>query len=466
MGSMGDASEIRFENRMSDADSLMWLIERDPLLRSTIILVTMLEHAPDRAQLQWRVDRATRRIPRLRQRVVANPLSIAPPRWELDPNFNLSYHLRYISANDEGGLREVLDFAQPVAMQGFDRARPLWEFTMIDGLAGGAAALVMKVHHAITDGVGGVEMMLETFSLDGDVEEPGELPPEPYVYVLNQVERVRDAIAHETRRSLGIAKRAFRSLQSPDLDPERAARRAGETAASATRLLRPAVRPLSELMDDRSLSVHFETMTLPLDGLKAAAAGAGAKMNAAFLAGITRGLAAYHDHHDKPVEQLRMGIPISNRSDDTAEVAGNQFTPARSAVPASISDPREHMARLDRLVRGLRDEPANALVDPMAGILRRMPQALVSNLFHTMLRGVDFTASNVPGVPVPLYLEGAPVVDQYALGPLSGAGINVTLLSYVDNVNIGVNIDPAAVPDPDVLMTCLDKAYDEILAVV
>ncbi len=123
------------------------------------------------------------------------------------------------------------------------------------------------------------------------------------------------------------------------------------------------------------------------------------------------------------------------------------------------------MARLDRLVRGLRDEPANALVEPMSGVLRRLPPALVSNLFHTMLRGVDFTASNVPGVPVPLFLEGAPVVAQYALGPLSGSGINFTLLSYVDVVNIGVNIDPASVPDPDVLMECLTEAFDEILAV-
>ncbi|MDH3707698.1 MAG: WS/DGAT domain-containing protein [Acidimicrobiia bacterium] len=462
---MGDASEIRFENRMSDADSLMWLIERDPMLRSTITLVTMLEHAPDRAQLQWRVDRATRRILRLRQRVVANPLSIAPPRWELDPNFNLSYHLRYISANNEGGLREVLDFAQPVAMQGFDRARPLWEFTVIDGLENGAAAMVMKVHHAITDGVGGIEMMLETFSLDDTVEEQHELPPEPYVYVLNQYERVRDAVAHETRRGLGIAKRTLRSLQSPDLDPERAAKRAGETAASASRLLRPTARPMSDLMDQRSLSVHFETLSLPLDDLKKAAASAGAKMNAAFLGGVTRGLAAYHDHHGHPVDELRMGLPISNRGDDNADVAGNQFTPARREVPVRVADPREHMARLDRLVRSLRDEPANALVDPMAGVLRRMPKTLVSNLFHTMLRGVDFTASNVPGVPVPLYLEGAPVVAQYALGPLSGAGMNVTLLSYVDRVNIGVNIDPAAIPDADVLMGCLRDAYDEILSV-
>ncbi|MGI9601918.1 MAG: wax ester/triacylglycerol synthase domain-containing protein [Acidimicrobiales bacterium] len=462
---MADASEIQFENRMSDADSLMWVIERDPMLRSTITLVTMLEHSPDRAQLQWKVDRASRRIPRLRQRVVANPMSIAPPRWEVDPNFNLSYHLRYISANNEGGLREVLDFAQPVAMQGFDRARPLWEFTLIDGLADGAAAMVMKIHHAITDGVGGIEMMLETFSLDDTIEEQGELPPEPYVYVLNQAERVRDAIAHETRRGLGIAKRTLQNLQAPELDPQEAARRAGETAASATRLLRPAVRPVSELMDDRSLSVHFETMSIPLADLKKAAAGAGAKMNAAFLGGIVRGLCAYHDHHGKPTDHLRMGIPLNNRSDDTAEVAGNQFTPARSEVPIRVADAREHMARLDKLVRSLRDEPANSLVEPMAGVLRRLPSAMVSNLFHTMMRGVDFNASNVPGVPVPLFLEGAPVQAQYALGPLSGSGINFTLLSYVDTVNIGINIDPAAVPDHQVLMDCLRAAYDEILAV-
>ena len=88
---------MRYDDRMSDFDRIMWVIEKNPLLRSTITAITMLDGTPDRARVMHRVDRASRNIPRLRQRVVWNPYSIAPPRWEFDPNFDLSYHVRFVS---------------------------------------------------------------------------------------------------------------------------------------------------------------------------------------------------------------------------------------------------------------------------------------------------------------------------------------------------------------------------------
>src|SRR5205085_3714240 len=154
------ADPMRFENRMSDADALMWTIEKDPLLRSTITAVAILDQSPDRERLTDSVDRATRFVPRLRQRVVSNSMSIAPPRWEFDPHYDLSYHLRWTKATGDGSLRAVLDTAQPIAMQGFDRARPLWEFVVVDGLADDRAAIIMKIHHAITDGVGAVKIAM------------------------------------------------------------------------------------------------------------------------------------------------------------------------------------------------------------------------------------------------------------------------------------------------------------------
>src|SRR6187397_1200733 len=99
---------------MSDADALMWSIEKDPLLRSTITSISILDRAPDRERLLRRIDRGTRRIPRLRQRVVSVPLSIAPPRWEIDPHFDLHYHVRWIRAVGAGTTRELFDLAEPI----------------------------------------------------------------------------------------------------------------------------------------------------------------------------------------------------------------------------------------------------------------------------------------------------------------------------------------------------------------
>src|SRR5262249_16109268 len=160
---VGMAESMRFEHRMSDADALMWTIEKDPQLRSTITAVAVLDRSPDRDRLIESVERASRFVPRLRQRVASNPLRIAPPRWEADPNCDLNYHLRWARAGGDGSLRDLLDMAQPIAMQGFDRARPLWEFVAVDGLADGRAGLIIKIHHAITDGVGAVKIAMHLF---------------------------------------------------------------------------------------------------------------------------------------------------------------------------------------------------------------------------------------------------------------------------------------------------------------
>ena len=148
----------------------MWTIEKDPMLRSTITAVLVLDQAPDPARLRHILERGTRMVARMRQRVRGNPLSVAPPRWEVDPHFDLDYHLRWVRAAGARDLRSVLDLAQPMAMQGFDRARPLWEMLVVTDLADGGAALVMKIHHAITDGVGAVQIALVLFELSRDAE--------------------------------------------------------------------------------------------------------------------------------------------------------------------------------------------------------------------------------------------------------------------------------------------------------
>ena len=123
------------------------------------------------------------------------------------------------------------------------------------------------------------------------------------------------------------------------------------------------------------------------------------------------------------------------------------------------------MKVVNDLVRRARAEPALALVEPMAGALNRLPKEVTTALFGSMLKGVDFVTSNVPGAPFPLYLGGAHIRNQFAFGPMTGAAANITLLSYIDELNIGFNTDPAAVPDPAVLMDCMADGFDEVLKV-
>jgi WS/DGAT/MGAT family acyltransferase len=468
----GDAAtdDITFEPRMSDSDALMWSIEKDPLLRSTITSVFVLDRAPDRERFRRRIDRLSRIVPRLRQRVLGHPYSIAPPRWAVDPNFDLAYHLRWMRTIDEGTLREVFDIAEPIAMQGFDRARPLWEFTVVEGLEDGRAAVIAKIHHSITDGVGGVKLMMELLDLERSPSGVDVLPDAPPADVPSETRRVADAFAHEARRGLGglrsLATGLVASAGRAMEDPVGVGMQAATTTGSLIRLISPATEPLSPVMRGRSLSVRFDLLQVELDPVKRASKLVAGRLNDAFVAGVAGGLRRYHEHHGRHVDLLRMTMPISVRTEATLNRAGNQFVPARFPVPVGIEDPIKRMSAIRELVEQQRAEPALSMSDGLASVLNRLPVTATTGLFGSMLKGVDFITSNVPGAPVPVYLGGGRVEAHVAFGPMTGAAANITLLSYLGDCNVGITTDPAAVPDPDVFVDCLRDGFEELTKLV
>ena len=124
-----------------DLDAMIWGIEKDPLFRQTITGVFILDRAPDREVLLERLERGSRTLPSFRHRLVEVPLRLSTPRWIVDPNFDLSYHVRWIGAPGDGSLDGVLEFARQSTMSGLDRERPLWTITVVEGLKGGQAEL-------------------------------------------------------------------------------------------------------------------------------------------------------------------------------------------------------------------------------------------------------------------------------------------------------------------------------------
>lgn len=461
-----DADDIEFEPRMSDSDALMWSIEKDPLLRSTITSVFVLDQAPDRARFRNRIDRVSRLVPRLRQRVLGHPLSIAPPRWAVDPNFDLDYHLRWMRTVEGGGLRQVFDIAEPMTMQGFDRARPLWEFTVVEGLEDGRAAVIAKVHHSITDGVGGMKLVMELLDLDRHPAEEPEMPPAPEPESLPEARRITDALLYESGRQVrgvgSLAAAVTRNVAQLARDPVGVGTKAVETAASLARLVAPATDPLSPIMRRRSLSMRFHSLQLALPEMKRAARVVKGKLNDVFVAGVAGGLHRYHREHGATVDFLRMTMPINIRTEATANKAGNQFVPARFMVPVSIEDPIKRMNAIRELVQHTRAEPSLAFTEEVANLLNRLPTTATTGIFGSLLKGVDFIASNVPGAPVPVFMAGAQVVEHYAFGPMTGSSTNVVLLSYCQQCNLGINTDPAAIPDPETFVACLQDSFDEI----
>jgi WS/DGAT/MGAT family acyltransferase len=400
---------------------------------------------------------------------------VAPPRWAEDEDFHLDYHVRRVSAPGKGSWEDLLAVARPIAMQAFDRDRPLWEFTQVDGLADGRAGAVLKLHHAISDGVGLVRMTAGMVERSADPEPPSrsarDEPAEPEVVAepWSPLDETLDALRYQASRRVEQGRSAagavLQGLGRLARTPLGALQEVAEVAGSAGRLLAPASEPMSPLMRGRSLQVRLHAFGRPLAGLRAAGKSVGGTVNDAFVAGIAGGLARYHAGHGKPVDELRMSMPVNLRHGEKARKAGNQFAPVRFAVPLGIEDPRERMREIHRRVAKERSEPSLPALDLLAGALNRLPGPAAVAAFGGMLKSVDFVTSNVPGPDFPVWMSGARIEAMIPFGPLSGAAANITLFSYDGQVQVGVTSDGVAIPDPERLLECLETGMDEVLAV-
>lgn len=449
---------------MSSSDAFTWYMERDPLLRSTVVVVMVFDRSPDPDRVFARLERASLVVPGLRHRLVEPPMRVATPFWIVDPDFDLSWHVRRVVAPRPATLAGVLDFARTEGMGDFDAARPLWTWTTIEGLEHGQAAAVVKIHHSLTDGIGGMQIFAELMDLVADAPEPPPVAEGPADVMPGVVDMLRDAAVFQWQRLGRVARdaagRAPRSAGRVLREPRAAVGDALGTVESVFRTVRPISDTRSSIMTRRRLGWHYAALDVPLDELKRAGKEAGYSLNDAFLAGIAGGLQRYHESHGAAPEALRVTMPISVRAPGDP-AGGNRVTLMRFEVSIARCDPVERMRAVHAGSESAQRERAIPLTNMIAEGLNLLPNGVVGN----MLKHVDFVASNVPGLHVPVYLGGARVLQIYPFGPTIGAALNVTLLSYCSTCHVGINVDTGAVPDPDALLACLRAGFDEVLSV-
>jgi hypothetical protein len=207
-------------------------------------------------------------------------------------------------------------------------------------------------------------------------------------------------------------------------------------------------------MIERSINYHFDTFDIGFVAIKTTAKANNATANDVFLTAIAEGLGEYHRRMGKPVDKLRVNMPISLRTADSGG-AENAVSIARFELPVSERKPSDIMSEVGETVRKWRAEPALALADEIAELSRLIPAELIS----AVAQASDLTASNVPGVPIPVWLAGAQVVRMYPLVATIGAAVNVTMLTYNGTASIGVSTDDAAVDDREELIRCLRTGF-------
>lgn len=477
--------ELRFERKMSDAEAMMWNIEHDPRLSSNIGSIVICDRELDFEKLRRRVAGAVADIPRMRERVAPVLGRLAPPVWQPDPEFDLDYHFRRVALPTPGSDRQLFDLCTRLLQEPFDRTRPLWSFYVIDGLDGSAeggpperrrGAMFSKLHHTITDGEGGVRLAERYMELEPDSPMPDEVDIDAVIAATAEEEPREDFVSsllgtsgHTARRVLGIARRAVGEAALAIADPQRLAEAASNltTAFTSSRdQLGGGDKPGSPVWTARSRHRYFNVLDVPFEPAKNAAKALSGSLNDFFVCGAALAAVKYHEFVGAEADHFNATFVVSTRDDRSA--GGNAFTPSKVRVPGGKMDPADRFAAVRDAMGSRRGEVTGGadLMGAISGLANLLPTSMVTGIARSQAGTVDFATSNVRGAPVEVYVGGAKALACYPMGPVAGTAWNITMLSYAGTMNIGVQVDPAAVEDTDLLMRSLREAYAELITAI
>jgi WS/DGAT/MGAT family acyltransferase len=456
---------------MSAFEIVMWRVDVDPKLRSTMMGVEILDSVPDTDRFIEAHEWATRMAPRLRERVVAPLFGTGTPHWALDPDFDLHYHLRFMSLPSGGGWRQLWELAEQSTMTPLDPQRPLWEVTLVSGLPDGRAGYFIKLHHALGDGLGITQLLSGLHSRTRDHTDDKPWPDLPAKgtqesignallrQVTDDVSAVGSAAGSAVRSVLGGLGQAVRHPRTTVDD-------ALAWTASARRVLSPPPGTPSPLLAPRSGTLRFRAVDVEFADFRAAGKVVGGTVNDAYLAALMGAFRLYHERMGHPVAPdatMPVSVPVSVRRDDDAQ-GGNHFAPGRLAGPIGVVGAEERVGAVHAAMALARAEPALESADVFTPLLSRLPGEFVSRIAGDMTKQNDLQASNVPGLREDVFLAGAKIERIYPFAPLPGCAAMISMVTHGSTCCIGANLDGAAISDQDLFARCLVDGFAEVLA--
>ncbi len=428
-------------------------------------------------------------IPPFTSRLAEVPLGLDWPYWVPDDHFDLGYHCRELALPPPGSMEQLAEQTARIYSRRLDRSRPLWELYLIHGLEGGRVALVTKIHHAAVDGMSGGEIMTMLYDLE---PEPRQVePPEPAVSEPppGTGSMMLRGVAALPRYPFTVAGRFTRLLPHIDVLPSVLGLPGAEgTSRWLSRARRAVTRdPTAEIIERPSMraprgpyggrvSPHriFGIGSISLSDVKRVKNHFGVKVNdvvVALVAGAIREHLLAHD--ELPEEPLLSQIPVSVRTEEERGTFGNQVSIMIVPIPTHLEDPAARIAFASQKLSGAKERhkalPAKALRD----VSTFVPPALHTRASRVLigLAGSQLTRplfnviiSNVPGPPMDIYSGGARLEALYPLSIIAdGSGLNVTVMSYRDSIDIGITADREQTPD---VQSIVDGMRRELAALV
>lgn len=396
------------------------------------------------------------RLPRYRMRLAWTPVT-ADPVWVDDPFLDLTYHVRHVSLPREGDAQAFKELAAGFLSQKLDRARPLWEILVVSGLESGRIGAVFKAHHALIDGISGVDILIlllgiapETNVPEAPRWEPREIPAGLALFQ-NEMRR-RAALP------LGLVAAAREALRNP----RESLRAARDHALGVGHLLQLAFTAGSEtpLSGDTGPNRRLATMRVELGDIKRIKRGLGGTVNDAVMAIVAGALRRFFEIRGVRADGLdvKAMIPVSTRSDVERGTLGNKLAVVSASLPVGEPDPRKRLAR----VRSAMDAMKSSKVALGNEVFTRIadwtsPQLLSGALKAAMrFRSVHLMVTNMRGPAEPLYFLDAPLLEVYPAAPLwPGQSLNVAVMSYRGFLHWGIGADANAVPDVETFLDAI-----------
>ena len=406
-------------------------------------------------------------VPRYRQKLAFPPLETGRPLWVDDPNFNLQYHVRHTALPSPGSEEQLRALAARVHSQRLDRSKPLWETWLVQGLEDNRFALISKTHHALVDGVAGVDLATVLFDAE-PVPQAAPHEGEPWAPAAepSAAQLAARGIKGLVRTPFELGGRALSAAAHPNRSLE-AAREAiegvGEVAWAG---LNPAPEtPLNVPIGPHRRFVFVRHDLADFKRVKDALGGTVNDVVLAVVAGALRQWLRTRGVRTEGVE-LRALVPVSIRAADQHHTMGNRIAAMRGPLPVYVEDPVARLAVVREAMDGLKDSKQAVGAEVLAGVQSFAPPTVLAQAsrinFSTRL--FNLIVTNVPGPQFPLYLLGRELQDLFPIAFLPrDHAIAIAIMSYNGGMDFGLLGDYDAMPDLDELGRDLEVALEELL---
>ncbi len=398
------------------------------------------------------------RIPRYRQKLRFIPFENTPV-WVDDAHFNIDFHVRHTALPRPGSEAQLKNLAARVMAQQLDRARPLWEIWVVEGLEGDRFAMVSKIHHCMIDGSSGVDISQILQSITPDAE----IHPAP-AYIPRPSPSPGDLFRDSLRRRAEMPLRALRGFR----DFRRETEDLWEEVSTRARALRDMFvsqnAPSSETPINGRLGPHrvSDWWQVPLADVKAIRKGLECTVNDVVLTVVTGAFREFLLRRQMRPDELdfRVQAPVSVRREEEKGKLGNRVSAWLIRLPLEQEGPREQLARIHETTQALKESKQALGVDMMMSLMEVMPTGLLSLGVQAASGAMNSIVTNVPGPQFPLYLLGAKMEAMYPQVPLlPNVGLGIALISYDGQVCWGFNADAELVPDIASFRSLVERSF-------